>query len=123
MTLTTSDTNSYLASTIGEQAAEKIRTSIVKKVNQQAAQQFLLGIADIRSNLVTAADGATQLVDGSATAQSGASTLADGTAQLSTGAQQLDSALGQLSTGAATLRDGAVKLSAGRKQHRLIRTR
>jgi putative membrane protein len=113
VTLTTNDTNSYLASTIGEQAAEKIRTSIVKKVNQQAAQQFLMGIADIRSNLVTAADGAAQLVDGSSTAQSGASTLADGTAQLSTGAQQLDSALGQLSTGAATLRDGAAQVAQG----------
>ena len=87
--LTTNDTNSYLASTIGQQAAEKIRTSIVKKVNQQAAEQFLLGLANIRSNLVTAVDGADKLVDGSATAQSGAATLADGTAQLSAGAQQL----------------------------------
>ena len=113
VTLTTNDTNSYLASTIGEQAAEKIRTSIVKKVNQQAAQQFLIGIADIRSNLVTATDGAAQLVTGSTTAQSGASTLADGTAQVSTGAQQLDSALGQLAAGAATLRDGAAQVAQG----------
>src|SRR6185437_12783201 len=68
VTLTTNDTNSYLASTIGTQAAEKIRTSIVKQVNEEAAQRFLLGLADIRSSLVTAEDGAAQLVDGSASA-------------------------------------------------------
>lgn len=116
VTLTTNDTNSYLASTIGTQAAEKIRTSIVKKVNQQAAEQFLLGLSDIRSNLVTAVDGANKLVDGSQTAQSGASTLADGTSQLATGSQQLSDALAQLSGGAAQVSDGAAKVAAGNDQ-------
>lgn len=116
VTLTTNDTNSYLASTIGTQAAEKIRTSIVKKVNQQAAEQFLLGLADIRSNLVTAVDGANQLVDGSETARSGASTLADGTSQLATGSQQLSDALAQLSGGAAQVSDGAAQVAAGNDQ-------
>ncbi|MFE4949401.1 YhgE/Pip family protein [Leifsonia sp. NPDC056665] len=113
VTLTTNDTNSYLASTIGTQAAEKIRTSIVKQVNQEAAQRFLLGLADIRSSLVTAQDGAAQLVDGSASAQSGASQLADGTAQLAGGSQTLASKLGDLSSGAAQVRDGAAQVSAG----------
>jgi putative membrane protein len=116
VTLTTNDTNSYLASTIGTQAAEKIRTSIVKKVNQQAAEQFLLGLADIRSNLVTAADGAGKLVEGSATAQSGASSLADGTAQLSSGSQTLASSLGQLASGAQQVSDGAAQVAAGNRQ-------
>lgn len=116
VTLTTNDTNSYLASTIGTQAAEKIRTSIVKKVNQQAAEQFLLGLSDIRSNLVTAVDGANKLVDGSQTAQSGASTLADGTSQLATGSQQLSNALAQLSRGASQVSDGAAKVAAGNDQ-------
>lgn len=116
VTLTTNDTNSYLASTIGTQAAEKIRTSIVKQVNQQAAEQFLLGLADIRSSLVKAADGASQLVDGSATAQSGASALADGTAQLSTGSQTLAGSLGQLASGAQQVSDGAAKVASGNDQ-------
>ena len=114
--LTTNDTNSYLASTIGTQAAEKIRTSIVKKVNQQAAQQFLMGLANIRSNLVTALDGANQLVDGSASAQAGASTLADGTAQLASGSQQLSDSLGSLADGAAQVSSGAAKVAAGNDQ-------
>ena len=113
VTLTTNDTNSYLASTIGTQAAEKIRTSIVKQVNEEAAQRFLLGLADIRSSLVTAEDGAAQLVDGSASAQSGASQLADGTAQLAGGTQTLAAKLGDLSSGAAQVRDGAAQVSSG----------
>ncbi|MEN2736150.1 YhgE/Pip domain-containing protein [Microbacterium sp. X-17] len=116
VTLTTNDTNSYLASTIGTQAAEKIRTSIVKQVNEEAAQRFLLGLADIRSSLVKAQDGAAQLVDGSASAQSGASQLADGTAQLAAGSQTLASKLGDLSSGAAQVRDGAAHVSAGAAQ-------
>ncbi|WP_313544074.1 YhgE/Pip domain-containing protein [Leifsonia aquatica] len=116
VTLTTNDTNSYLASTIGTQAAEKIRTSIVKQVNQEAAAQFLLGLSDIRSNLVKAADGANQLVDGSATAQSGASALADGTAQLASGSQTLASSLGQLASGAQQVSDGAAQVASGNKE-------
>jgi putative membrane protein len=116
VTLTTNDTNSYLASTIGTQAAEKIRTSIVKQVNAQAAKQFLLGLADIRSNLVTAVDGADKLVDGSATAQSGAAQLADGTAQLASGSQELSGKLGQLASGAQQLSQGAAQVAAGNKQ-------
>lgn len=116
VTLTTNDTNSYLASTIGTQAAEKIRTSIVKQVNEQAAKQFLVGLADIRSNLVTAVDGANQLVDGSATAQSGASQLADGTAQLSSGSQELAGKLGELASGAQQVSAGAAQVASGNQQ-------
>ncbi len=116
VTLTTNDTNSYLASTIGTQAAEKIRTSIVKKVNQQAAEQFLVGLATIRSNLVSAVNGAGQLVDGSASAQSGASTLADGTAQLATGSRQLSDSLATLADGADRVSSGAAQVAAGNDQ-------
>ncbi|MGO4301457.1 YhgE/Pip family protein [Leifsonia sp. RAF41] len=116
VTLTTNDTNSYLASTIGTQAAEKIRTSIVKQVNEQAAKQFLIGLADIRSSLVTAVDGANKLVDGSASAQSGASQLADGTSQLASGSQELAGKLGELASGAQQVSDGAAQVAAGNHQ-------
>ncbi|MGO4536959.1 YhgE/Pip family protein [Leifsonia sp. 2MCAF36] len=116
VTLTTNDTNSYLASTIGTQAAEKIRTSIVKQVNEQAAKQFLVGLADIRSNLVTAVDGANKLVDGSASAQSGATQLADGTSQLASGSQELAGKLGELASGAQQVSDGAAQVAAGNDQ-------
>jgi len=115
VTLTTNDTNSYLASTIGTQAAEKIRTAIVQQVNEEAAKQFLVGLADIRSQLVTAVGGADKLVDGSANAQSGASLLADGTAQLASGSQELSGKLGQLAAGAQQVSDGAAQVAAGNR--------
>ena len=115
VTLTTNDTNSYLASTIGTQAAEKIRTAIVQQVNEEAAKQFLVGLADIRSQLVSAVGGADKLVDGSAGAQSGASLLADGTGQLASGSQELSGKLGQLAAGAQQVSDGAAQVAAGNR--------
>ncbi|HEY5222013.1 MAG TPA: YhgE/Pip domain-containing protein [Microbacteriaceae bacterium] len=123
VTLTTNDANSYLASTIGAQAAEKIRTSIVQQVNEEAASQFLLGLSTIRGNLVTAAVGAQQLADGAATAQSGASALATGTAQLASGAATLRDGLGtlrqktaDLPAQTAQLADGARHVATGNAQ-------
>lgn len=118
--LTTNDANSYLASSIGEQAAKTLKASIVKKVNEQAAEQFLVGLATIRGNLVTAADGSTRIVDGaaqlttgSADAQAGAARLAGGLEQLVTGADSAVAGAGSLSSGLGQLSDGADTLAAG----------
>ncbi|WP_308466428.1 YhgE/Pip family protein [Rathayibacter soli] len=116
VTLTTNDANSYLASTIGTQAAEKIRTSIVQQVNEQAASQFLLGLSTIRGDLVTAAAGAQQLADGAAAAQSGASALASGTAQLASGSAALSDGLGTLSQKTADLPTQTAGLASGAQQ-------
>ncbi|MDY7542331.1 MULTISPECIES: YhgE/Pip domain-containing protein [unclassified Cryobacterium] len=113
ITLTTNDTNSYLASTIGSQAATKIREAIVTKVNEEAADRLLIGLSDVRSSLVTAADGATQLTDGATTATDGSATLATGATQLSSGVGVLASGLGQLATGTSALATGAGTLATG----------
>lgn len=104
--LTTNDANSYLASTIGEQAAKTLSTSIVKRVNEEAASQFLVGLATIRGKLVTAADGSVQLVDG-------ASQLTTGASDAHTGAVTLTDGLDQLVTGAGTAADGSASLVSG----------
>ncbi|MDN8548872.1 YhgE/Pip domain-containing protein [Microbacterium sp. NM3R9] len=106
LALATNDANNYLASSIGSQAVERIRTSVAQLVGREAASRLLTGISDIRGQLVTAADGATQLVDGADQATTGATTLADGTAQLAAGATQLRD-------GAATLADGSAQLATG----------
>ncbi|MCU1406750.1 MAG: hypothetical protein JWQ43_3053 [Glaciihabitans sp.] len=111
--LTTNDANSYLATTIGEQAVKTLRTSIVEKVNKEAADQFLLGISTIRGKISDAASGATTLLDGATTASSGANSLATGTATLSTGAASLASGAATLATGAQSAADGATALSTG----------
>ncbi len=123
--LTTNDATSYLASTIGEQAAKTLRASIVEKVDEEAAAQFLVGLATIRGDLSTAVDGGSQLVDGATTlssgaasAQDGAGTLADGAAQLSDGASSLADGTAQVAGGVQQLADGSGTLDAGLQQLR-----
>lgn len=123
VTLTTNDTNSYLASTIAGQVAEKVRASITQEVGQQAALTLLNGVADIRTNIVTASDGANQLATGASQAASGAGQLAQGAASAASGAQQLSDGLAQLRSQTsdlpsqtAQLNDGAQQVAAGNAQ-------
>jgi putative membrane protein len=107
--LETNDANNYLASSMGTQAVEKIRSSVAEMVGSEAAERLLTGLSDIRDSLVTAADGATQLTDGADSAASGSATLADGTAQLADGTAQL-------AAGAQTLASGAQQVADGNRQ-------
>ncbi len=107
--LETNDANNYLASSMGSQAVEKIRSSVAEMVGSEAAERLLTGLSDIRDSLVSATDGATQLTDGANTAASGSTTLADGTAQLADGTSQL-------ATGAQTLATGAQRVADGNRQ-------
>jgi len=116
VTLTTNDTSSYLASTIGQQAAQTIRTSIVQEVNQEAASRFLLALSDIRSSLSTAATAAGRLLDGTQTAQSGAATLAEGTSQLATGSAALRDGLNTMASQTASLPSQTAELASGAQQ-------
>jgi len=111
--LTTNDANSYLATTIGEQAVKTLRTSIVEKVNKEAADQFLIGISTIRGKITDAASGASTLFDGATTAGSGANSLAAGTSALASGADSLAAGAATLATGAEGASDGAASLSSG----------
>ena len=117
--LHTSDANNYLASTIGTQAVERIRTTITEKVVAEAGLTMLDALDTIRIQLTDAATGATQLVDGLAQAGDGASQLtagatqlADGTAQLRDGATQLSTGAGQVADGAAQVAEGTARLDA-----------
>lgn len=104
--LATNDANNYLASSIGTQAVEHIRSSVAELVGREAASRLLTGISDVRSQLQDATGGATQLADGAARAVDGATALVDGAEQLATGTVQVHD-------GAATLAEGASSLSSG----------
>lgn len=103
--LATNDANNYLASTIGSQAVEQIRTTVAEKVVREAGLTMLDALHSIRVSLVDAADGAQQLVDGLTSA-------ADGASQLEAGSGTLRVGTSQLSAGAATLADGVDTLTA-----------
>ncbi|KAA9106324.1 YhgE/Pip domain-containing protein [Microbacterium rhizomatis] len=121
--LRTNDANNYLASTIGTQAVEKIRTTVAQKIVREGGLTLLDALATVRVNLSNAADGAQQLADGLGTAHdgssqlaSGSTQLADGTAALQSGAAQLASGTGQIADNLVTLSDGAAQVSAGTGQ-------
>ena len=107
--LETNDANNYLASTIGSQAVEKIRASIAELVGKEAAERLLAGLADIRVQLVDAADGAGQLADGAVKATEGAE-------QLDTGAAALADGTTTLASGAHKVADGAQQVAAGTEE-------
>ncbi len=114
--LETNDANNYLASSIGAQTVEKVRSSVAQMVGSEAAETLLTGLSTVRDNLISATDGATKLTDGADSASSGSATLADGTAKLADGTAQLATGAGTLSDGAHRLADGAQQVSDGNRQ-------
>ncbi|MFB2580263.1 YhgE/Pip family protein [Herbiconiux sp. P15] len=123
--LTTNDTNSFLATTIAGQVAEKVRASITERVGKEAALKLLDGFATVRSSLTEAVDGAQQLTDGATTATDGSLQLAEGAGSANIGALQLNDGLQQLAAGSAALpaqtaalNDGAQQLNTGLQQLR-----
>ena len=110
LALTTSDTNSYLSSTLAERAAEAVRVKVAAQLGKEAAGTLLDSLDSVRSGLIDAADGAKQLSDGAATAATGASTLADGAASAASGAASLSDGNAKLSTGAGQLSTGLKQL-------------
>jgi len=127
LALTTSDTNSYLSSTLAERAAEAVRVKVAEQLGEEAAGTLLDSLEQVREGLIDAADGADRLADGATsaasgaltladgavTAASGASDLSDGNAALSTGATKLSTGLGQLDTQAAALPGATATLATG----------
>ncbi|NII52583.1 YhgE/Pip family protein [Frigoribacterium endophyticum] len=113
ITLATNDTNSYLATTIAGQAGKTIRASVTEKVGKEAAAQLLVGLADIRTSIGDAADGADQLVGGVVSAEQGTDQLMTGASDASAGADELSAGASSAATGARALSDGTDELSAG----------
>ena len=111
--LATNDANNYLASTIGAQAIERIRSSVAKLVGDQAALRLLTALSDIRGSLQTAADGAGELTSGAVDAVSGAGRLGDGASQLADGTATLASGAADAASGAAQVASGTRQVADG----------
>ncbi|WP_438354731.1 YhgE/Pip family protein [Microbacterium sp. CJ88] len=114
--LRTNDANNYLATTIGKQAVERIRTTVTEKVVSETGLALLDALNTIRVQLTDAASGAGQLVDGLGTARSGAGQLIAGAQQLTAGTAQLRDGAASLAGGAAQVADGAGQVAQGTGQ-------
>jgi putative membrane protein len=113
LVLTTNDANSYLSTTMADTLSTRVRAAVASEVTEQAARTFLESIGEIRTQLVTAADGAHQLVDGLSEAHTGARKLADGAEKLDTGLGTLEKSTADLPAQTRELADGAAKVAAG----------
>lgn len=109
LNVTTNDANNYLLSTIVDKLTTAVHASVAKEVGAETANQLLTGFGTIHTQMVKAADGATQLADGVTRLHDGTVTLHEGTGKLETGAADLYN-------GQVRLRDGANELSAGAGQ-------
>ncbi len=116
ITLETNDANNYLASTIGTQAAEKIRRQVAELVDQEVASRMLTGLSQVRGKITTAAEGAGKLADGAAAASNGMKQLETGIGQVDAGAQTLSTKLQELHVGTGKLASGSTQVADGAKQ-------
>lgn len=97
--VTYDDSNSFLASTLGQSAMLRIKEAVNEASGQQAVDKLLIGLDDVRTGLGKASDGAFELTDGLKTA-------VDGTVKLEVGATELNKGAAQLAAGTRTLADG-----------------
>jgi putative membrane protein len=113
MSVTTSDANNYLLTSIVDKVTTQVHESVAQQVGEQTANSLLTGYGTIHAQLVKAADGAQQLADGAGTLDSGVGTLKTGTGDLLTGTNDLVAGQTQLVTGAKQLQAGAAALDKG----------
>ncbi|KRF13824.1 ABC transporter [Nocardioides sp. Soil797] len=121
--MVTNDANSYLSTTIADTVTDKVRDAVASRVSKEAADTFLIGIADLRAGLVKGSNGADRLVDGLGKARKGATELkagagrlSDGAGQLSDGADRLSSGLGTIESKVAPLPGQTRKLANGARK-------
>lgn len=96
------DTNNYLASIMGQNAAREILNQVSAKVGEQVVGKALAGFTDAGAGIKKAADGADQLSAGLTTANDGAHELATGSRTLA--------------DNMVTARDGSAVLAGGTHQ-------
>ncbi|MFT3660940.1 MAG: YhgE/Pip domain-containing protein [Gordonia sp. (in: high G+C Gram-positive bacteria)] len=100
------DANNYLATMIGQTAAQRVVNMVGAQVGAQTFDVVFQRVDPMLGKITEAADGSGQLAAGLIQAKDGADRLKDGAVELNDGAVKLND-------GAVKLNDGAVKLSAG----------
>ncbi len=112
------DTNSFLATTLGQHAMIQVRDAVAATTTQTTATTMLVGISTLADGVREASDAAKQIDVGATSLDSGLTDLSDGVSQLSAGVtdaarggQDLASGLDALHTGTVDLRAGLSGLS------------
>ncbi len=110
--MVTNDANSYLSTTIANTVITKVREAISERVSAEATSNFLLGISDVRKELVQGAAGAGTLHQGIDKAGAGAERLAAGLDTMAAKVAPLPDKTAQLASGAGQVADGNARIAA-----------
>ncbi|MFC5470326.1 YhgE/Pip family protein [Cohnella suwonensis] len=105
--------SNYLASQIGKNAVEKMRTELGGEVTRAYAQAVLGQFKTLADGLGQASDGAGKLAQGAVDATSGARRIEENLRKLADGAASLNAGARTLTGGAQALDQGAAELQAG----------
>ena len=118
--VTYSDSNSFLASTLGHSAMVQVDAAVRTTIGDEAVNTVLVGLGSARDGFASAADGAVtlqaaggDLTDGAHQVADGVDATHDGAVQLASGASDAQAGAKQLADGAHTAMTGATSLSAG----------
>ncbi|MCK8670008.1 YhgE/Pip domain-containing protein [Rhodococcus sp. HM1] len=93
---TYNDANNYLATVIGQDAAEQVVNQVNAQIGEQGVGTVLTGMSSAGAGLEKAASGAEELAAGLVTANNGAQELATNMVTARDGAAQLSSAIGEI---------------------------
>jgi len=110
------ETNSFLATTLGQHAMIQVRDAVAATTTQTTANTMLVGITTLADGIRTASDAAQQLNEGATALDGGIADLNDGLTQLSTGTSDAASGSHSLAKGLDSLHIGASELSDGLTQ-------
>ena len=110
------DTNSFLATTLGQHAMIQIRDAVAATATRTTATTMLVGISTLANGVRDASDAAQQINDGTTSLSSGLLNLSRGVSQISAGATDAASGSQNLASGLDSLHTGAADVSAGLSQ-------
>lgn len=120
LTFETNPGTNYIASKMGESAAEKLREETASQVTETYTKILFEQLASVKDGIREAADGSRALADGVSTAAGGSielkenlRKLADSTLTFSDGAGQLTKGLKEYTGGVESVKEGASRLNTG----------
>ena len=120
LTFETNPGTNYIASKMGESAAEKLCEETASQVTETYTKILFEQLASVKDGIREAADGSRELADGISTAAGGSielkenlRKLADSTLTFSDGAGQLTKGLKEYTGGVESVKEGASRLNTG----------
>ena len=120
LTFETNPGTNYIASKMGESAAEKLCEETASQVTETYTKILFEQLASVEDGIREAADGSRELADGISTAAGGSielkenlRKLADSTLTFSDGAGQLTKGLKEYTGGVESVKEGASRLNTG----------